>query len=171
MRKHSIRKNRHVENIKFTLKPSPNRMKKENQPSEKAHAFTSASFRPNLHHRHTDRRSRTISRKKEFSPCPLLPPLGCVVFCLPKPPPQHTLEPNNFEEEEFVGAWKQTGAAVSHDPKVCFSWFSLFPNLDFELGVWIFCLLHRKVSNLSISFFMRTKGVFWYDLGFVWFLN
>ncbi|KAK7845447.1 hypothetical protein CFP56_009283, partial [Quercus suber] len=37
---------------------------------------SSASFTPNLHRRHTDRRSRTISKKKEFSPCPLLPPLG-----------------------------------------------------------------------------------------------
>ncbi|KAF3947890.1 hypothetical protein CMV_026043 [Castanea mollissima] len=38
--------------------------------------FTSASFTPNLHRHRTDRRSRTISKKKEFSPCPLLPPLG-----------------------------------------------------------------------------------------------
>ena len=41
---------------------------------------SSASFTPNLHHHHIDRRSRTISKKKEFSPCPLLPPLG---FCRP----------------------------------------------------------------------------------------
>ena len=48
--------------------------------------------------------------------------------------PHHTLE---LTATEFVGAvcraWKQTRAIVSHDTKVCFSWFSLFPNLDFEL--------------------------------------
>nr|POF14487.1 hypothetical protein CFP56_15366 [Quercus suber] len=43
---------------------------------------------------------------------------GCAVLCLPKPPPHHTLK---LTTTEFVGvvrgAWKQTGAAVSHDPK------------------------------------------------------
>ena len=149
-----------MENTNFTLKsPLQTIDSKQNEERNlaKAHAFTS-SFTPNLHHRHTDHRSRTISRKKEFSSCPLLPPLGCAVFCLPKPPPHHTLESNNFEEEEFVGAWKQIGAAVSHDPKVCFSWFFLFPNLDFELGVRIFCLLHRKVSNFEHFLFYENKG-------------
>ena len=101
-------KNRHMENTNFTLKSSlqttDSKQNEERNPA-KAHAFTS-SFTPNLHHRHTDRRSRMISRKKEFSP---------------NPPPHHTPEQNNFEEEEFAGAWKQIGAAVSHDPKVCFS--------------------------------------------------
>ena len=31
------------------------------------------------------------------------------------------------------GAWKHIGAALNHDSKVFFSWFSFFPNLDFEL--------------------------------------
>ena len=35
--------------------------------------FTSTSFMSNLHHHHTDCRSRTILKKKEFLSCPLLP--------------------------------------------------------------------------------------------------
>ncbi|KAF3950234.1 hypothetical protein CMV_023980 [Castanea mollissima] len=68
------------------LNPSLNRQKLTPFTSElspqakKLTPFTSASFTPNLHRRHTDRRSRTISKKKEFSPCPLLPPLG---LCYP----------------------------------------------------------------------------------------
>ena len=55
-------------------------------------------------------------------------------LCLPKPPPHHTPKLTAKEVVGIVrGAWKHTGAAVSHDPKVCFSWFSLFPNLDFKL--------------------------------------
>nr|XP_023908042.1 uncharacterized protein LOC112019757 [Quercus suber]POF16225.1 hypothetical protein CFP56_47841 [Quercus suber] len=90
-------------------------MKKETQPSEKSSShLTSASFTPSLHHRHTDCRSRTISKKIEFSPSPL----GCVVLCLPKPPPHHTPELTATEFAGAVrGAWKQTGAAVSHAPK------------------------------------------------------
>ena len=134
-----------MENTNFTPKSSlqttDSKQNEERNPA-KAHAFTS-SFTPNVHNRHTGRRSRMISRKKEFSP---------------KPPPHHTPEQNNFEEEEFAGAWKQIVAAVSHDPKVCFSWFSLFPNLDFELGVRIFCLLHRKVSNIEHFLFDENGG-------------
>ncbi|KAF3956459.1 hypothetical protein CMV_018406 [Castanea mollissima] len=43
---------------------------------------------------------------------------GCAVLCLPKPPPHHTPE---LSSTEFAGAvrraWKQTRAAVNHDPK------------------------------------------------------
>nr|POF14488.1 putative lrr receptor-like serine/threonine-protein kinase [Quercus suber] len=43
---------------------------------------------------------------------------GCAILCLPKPPPHHIPK---LTATEFVGAvrgaWKQTGAAVSHDPK------------------------------------------------------
>ena len=89
MRKHSIRswrktsvlrqpiKNRHVENIKSTLKPLskqiPNRTKEENQLSDKSSRLRLCFL---LHHRHIDRRSRTISKNNKFSPYPLLPPLG-----------------------------------------------------------------------------------------------
>ena len=73
------------------------RTKKENQ-----------CFHCFLHHRHTDRRSRKSSRR--------------AVLCLPKPPPHHTPKLTAIEVAGAVrGAWKHTGAAVSHDPKVCFS--------------------------------------------------
>ena len=53
---------------------------------------------------------------------------------LPKPPPHHTPKLTATEFAKAMhGAWKQTGAVVSHDPNVRFSWFSLFPNWDFEL--------------------------------------
>ncbi|KAK4589190.1 hypothetical protein RGQ29_019970 [Quercus rubra] len=58
-----------MENTNFTPKSSlqttDSKQNEERNPA-KAHAFTS-SFTPNLHHRHTGRRSRMISRKKEFS--------------------------------------------------------------------------------------------------------
>ena len=61
-----------------------------------------------LHHRHTDRRSRKSSRR--------------AVLCLPKPPPHHTPKLTATGVAGAVrGAWKHTGAAVSNDPKVCFS--------------------------------------------------
>ena len=79
-RKHSIRswrktsvlrqpiKNRHVENIKSTLKPlskqTPNRTKEENQLSDKSSRLRLCFL---LHHRHIDRRSRTISKNNKFS--------------------------------------------------------------------------------------------------------
>uniref|UniRef100_A0A7N2LSI5 Uncharacterized protein n=1 Tax=Quercus lobata TaxID=97700 RepID=A0A7N2LSI5_QUELO len=45
---------------------------------------------------------------------------GCAVLCLPKPPLHHTPELTATEFAGAVhGAWKQTGAAVSHDPKLC----------------------------------------------------
>ena len=103
---------------------TPNKTKKETQPKLTPSPLPScrtSSFTPNLHHRLTDCRSRTILRKKEFLLCPLHPPLGCAVLCLPKPPPHHTPEQNDFKEEEFTEAWKQTGVAMSHNPKVCFS--------------------------------------------------
>ena len=75
---------------------------------------------------------------------------------------RHTDRPPELTATNFAeamrGAWKQTVAAVSHDPKVCFSWFSLFPNLDFELGVRNFCLLHRKVSNFEHFLFDENGG-------------
>ena len=145
---------------------------------------SSASFMSNLHHHHIDCWSRTRRRKKSSrrALCFLL--WGCVVLCLPKPPPHHIPELTTTEFARAVhGAWKQTGAAMSHNPKVCFSWFSLFPNLDFQ----IFCLLHQKVSNFEHFLFYENGGWvyvhilycsnerccvgFWYDLGFVWFLN
>ena len=138
--------------------------------------FTSASFTPNLHHRHIDHWSRTISKKKEFLLCPLLPPLG---LCRPLLAQTSTTP--------HTEAHRHRGTVVSHDPKVCFSWFSLFPNLDFELGVRIFCLLHQNVSNFEHFLYYENGGWvyvhilycsnerccvgFWYDLGFVWFLN
>ena len=43
-------------------------------------------------------------------------------LCLPKPPPHHTPKLTATEVAGAVhGAWKHTGAAVSHDPKVFFS--------------------------------------------------
>ena len=43
-------------------------------------------------------------------------------LCLPKSPPHHTPKLTATEVAGAVrGAWKHTGASVSHDPKVCFS--------------------------------------------------
>ena len=43
-------------------------------------------------------------------------------LCLPKPPPHHTPKLTATEFAKAVhGAWKQTGAVVSHDPNVRFS--------------------------------------------------
>nr|POE62167.1 hypothetical protein CFP56_66652 [Quercus suber] len=101
------------------LNPYPNRLqtkrRKQPSPQTKAHALTSASsasFTLNLHHRHTDRRSRKSSRHALFFLW------GCVILCLPKPQPHHTQELTATELAGAVcGAWKQTGVAVSHDPK------------------------------------------------------
>ncbi|KAK7830816.1 hypothetical protein CFP56_027922 [Quercus suber] len=79
---------------------------------------SSASFTLNLHHRHTDRQSRMRRRRKSscHALCFLL--WDCAVLCLPKPPPHHTPNLTTIEFAGAVcGAWKQTGAAVSHDPK------------------------------------------------------
>ena len=52
--------------------------------------------------------------------------------------------------------------------------FHDFPFSPIWISNWVFrffvCFI-GKFQILSISFFMRTKGGFWYDLGFVWFLN
>ena len=123
-------------------------------------ALLISSFTPNLHHRHT------LPHKSLFSSLPSCRTATQIVVLLSSFMPnlhhRHTNRPPELTATNFAGAvrgaWKQTGAAVSHDPKVCFSWFSLFPNLDFELGVWNFCLLHRKVSNFEHFLFDENGG-------------
>nr|POE46394.1 hypothetical protein CFP56_71793 [Quercus suber] len=74
---------------------------------------SSASFTPNLHHRHTDRRSRKSSRR--------------AVLCLPKPPLHHTPKLTAIEVAGVVrGAWKHTGAAVTTIQRgLCVGWLDL----------------------------------------------
>ena len=150
---------------------------------------SSASFTPNLHHRHTNRRSRTILKKKEFSLCPLLPPLA-----LFRPLLAQTSTTPHTKAHHHRGHWSCAWSLETYQSHresrskgFFFSWFSLFPNLDFELGVRIFCLLHQKVSNFEHFLFDEDGGwvyvhilycsnerccvEFWYDMGFVWFLN
>nr|POE52370.1 hypothetical protein CFP56_66431 [Quercus suber] len=67
--------------------------------------------------KHTENRERRKNSDKSSPPQPSL-----FHLCLPKPPPHHTPKLTATEVAGAVrGAWKHTGAAVSHDPKVCFS--------------------------------------------------
>ena len=76
---------------------------------------------------------------------------GCAVLCLPKPPPHHTPSHTATQVTGAVrGACKHTGATASYDPTVCFSWFSLSPNLDFEWFWWVFLGLWVLIRFLSV---------------------
>ena len=113
-----------------------------------------SSFTPNLHHRHTNRCSHLFLHAEPPPPPHTATQIAVLLSSFtPNLHHRHTDCPSELTATNFAvavrGAWKQTEAAVSHDPKVCFSLFSLFPNLDFELGVQIFCLLHRKVPNFE----------------------
>ena len=65
-------------------------------------------------------------------------------LCLPKPPPHHTLKLTATEVAGvMLGAWKHTGAAMSHDPKVFFNDFPFSPIWISNywwvfLGLWVF---------------------------------
>ncbi|XP_030941521.1 uncharacterized protein LOC115966425 [Quercus lobata] len=109
-------------------------------PQKTLHACTHAqSFLHNLLQAQkkppSRRTSTTCSHARRFTPSTLLPlflhaeppppphrsPVHAIPLFLhaePPPPPHKSPEQNDFEEEEFAGAWKQTGAAVSYDPKV-----------------------------------------------------
>ena len=56
------------------------------------------------------------------------------------------------------------------NPKVCFSWFSLFPNLDFELlmglflGLWVYPGASWIIYGFSFSFFVFCILVSWWVL-------
>nr|POE95223.1 hypothetical protein CFP56_42646 [Quercus suber] len=65
-----------------------------------------------------------------------------------------SLEQNQFEEEEFAGAWKQTGAAVGHDPKgtAKTSVEGLFAARDVQVPfqqVYLLWLLNSLLSTLT----------------------
>ena len=125
----------------------PRHVKKKGAPTKNLHTEPphSKKTKGNLLHAHkrppSRRTSTTCSHAHRFRPFSLLPlllhaeppppphrsPVHAIpllplfLHAEPPPPPQRSPEQNDFEEEEFAGAWKQTGAAVSHDPKVCFS--------------------------------------------------
>ena len=149
--------------LSYHLNPFPNRLQTENkerkpQPSDKSTCHS--PLLPLIPSRRTSTTALQIAGAEWFwrrkssrrALCFLL--WGYAVLCLPKPP-HHTPKLTAREVAEAVhGAWKHTGAAVSHDLKICFSWFSLFPNLDFELFWWVFlfsgfmglCVLIRFLS-------------------------
>ena len=113
----------HVDNIKFPpkslFKHTENRERRKN--SDKSLPPQPSLFHlclPNPPPHHTPELTAT-----EFAGAVRENELRKPIFhlCLPKPPPHHTPKLTATEVAGAVrGAWKHTGAAVSHDPKVFF---------------------------------------------------
>ena len=121
---------------------------------------SSASFTPNLHHRHTNRWSRTILKKKEFSLCPLLPPLA-----LFRPLLAQTSTTPHTKAHHHRGhrscAWSLETYQSHHESRSKGFFFHDFPFSPIWISNWVFgffvCFI-RKFQILSISFLMRTEG-------------
>ena len=153
----------HVENIKLSLKPlskqTPNReqRKKTTALRQKHMPFTSASstsFTPNLHHHHTDRWSRMILKKKEFSSCPLLPPLG-----LCRPLLAQTSTTPHTEAHRHRGhrscAWSLETYRTRREPQ--------------SKGLFFMIFLFPQFVFLFIYGYLWVYGFFWSFMNYLWF--
>ena len=128
------------------------KLNSETSSQTKAHAFTSTSFTLNLHHSHTDRRSRTISKKKEFLPCPLLPRLGLCRPLLAQTSTTPYTEAHRHRGHQSC-AWTLETYRSRREPRSKGLFFLIFPFPQFGFQIILmvfFCFLFSDCFLIAV---------------------